>query len=160
MKKVMNMKNNKELQIDRNIKNLWLNALSKNSGYTVIDTDDINTDGYSTVDIIATKDNLKYIIELKGRNFESTRYGDNSISKHKIQDMKQMMQNDKSITSGFTISVFSDGVSFVNSIDDDCDEFERMIKHTTYFDNQQYERNIMVKFNPRWVYKKKQLLTD
>ena len=39
------MKNNKELQIDREIKNLWLNALSKNSGYTVIDTDDINTDG-------------------------------------------------------------------------------------------------------------------
>ena len=59
------MKNNKTLQIDREIKNLWLNALAKNSGYTVIDTDTINTDGYSTVDLIATKDNLKYIIELK-----------------------------------------------------------------------------------------------
>lgn len=154
------MRNNKTMQIDRNIKTLWINALSKNSGYTVIDTDDINTDGYSTVDIIATKGKTKYIIELKGRNFESTKYGDNSISKHKIQSMKQMMQNDKTITSGFTISVFTDGVSFVNSIDDNGDEFERMIKHTTYFDNQQYERNIMVKFNPRWVYKKKQLLTD
>ena len=129
------MKNNKTLQIDREIKNLWLNALSKNSGYTVIDTDTINTDGYSTIDLIATKDNLKYIIELKGRNFESTKYGDNSISKHKIQRMKQMMQNDKSITSGFTISVFTDGVSFVNSIDDNGDEYDRMIKHTTYFDN-------------------------
>ena len=154
------MKNNKTLQIDREIKNLWLNALAKNSGYTVIDTDTINTDGYSTVDLIATKGNTKYIIELKGRNFESTKYGDNSISKHKIQRMKQMMANDKSITSGFTISVFSDGVSFVNSVDDDGDEIERFIKHTTYFDNQKYERNIMVKFNPRWVYTKKQLLTD
>lgn len=154
------MKNNKTMQIDRNIKTLWINALSKNSGYTVIDTDDINTDGYSTIDLIATKDNTKYIIELKGRNFESTKYGDNSISKHKIQRMKQMMKNDKSITSGFTISVFSDGVSFVNSIEDNGDEFERMIKHTTYFDNQTLERNIMVKFNPRWIYKEKQLLTD
>ena len=154
------MKNNKELQIDREIKNLWLNALSKNSGYTVIDTDTINTDGYSKIDLIATKDNIKYIIELKGRNFESTKYGDNSISKHKIQDMKQMMQNDKSITSGFTISVFTDGVSFVNSIDDECEEYYRMIKHTTYFDNQNVERNTMVKYNPRWIYTKKQLLTD
>ena len=154
------MKNNKTMQIDREIKTIWINALSKNSGYTVIDTDDINTDGYSTIDLIATKDNTKYIIELKGRNFESTKYGDNSISKHKIQSMKEMMKNDKSITSGFTISVFTDGVSFVNSIDDNGDEIERFIKHTTYFDNQQYERNIMVKFNPRWVYKKKQLLTD
>ena len=154
------MKNNKTLQIDREIKNLWLNALSKNSGYTVVDTDEINTDGYSTIDLIATKGNKKYIIELKGRNFESTKYGDNSISKHKILDMKQMMQNDKSITSGFTISVYTDGVSFVNSIDDECVEYERMIKHTTYFDNQTLERNTMVKYNPRWVYTKKQLLTD
>lgn len=154
------MKNNKELQIDREIKNLWLNALSKNSGYTVIDTDTINTDGYSKIDLIATKDNIKYIIELKGRNFESTRYGDNSISKHKILDMKQMMQNDKSITSGFTISVYTDGVSFVNSIDDECEEYDRMIKHTTYFDNQNVERNTMVKYKPRWVYTNKQLLTD
>lgn len=154
------MKNNKTLQIDREIKNLWLNALSKNSGYTVIDTDTINTDGYSKIDLIATKDNLKYIIELKGRNFESTKYGDNSISKHKILDMKQMMQNDKSITSGFTISVYTDGVSFVNSIDDECEEYDRMIKHTTYFDNQNVERNTMVKYKPRWIYTKKQLLTD
>ena len=154
------MKNNKTLQVDRDIKNLWINALSKNSGYTVIDTDEINTDGYSTIDLIATKGNLKYIIELKGRNFESTKYGDNSISKHKIQDMKQMMQNDKSITSGFTISVYTDGISFVNSIDDECVEYDRMIKHTTYFDNQTLERNTMVKYNPRWVYTKKQLLTD
>ena len=154
------MKNNKTLQIDREIKNLWLNALAKNSGYTVIDTDTINTDGYSTVDLIATKDNLKYIIELKGRNFESTKYNDNSISKHKILDMKQMMQNDKSITSGFTISVYTDGISFVNSIDDECEEYDRMIKHTTYFDNQNLEKNTMVKYTPRWVYKKKQLLTD
>lgn len=154
------MKNNKTMQIDRNIKNLWLNALSKNSGYTVIDTDTINTDGYSTVDLIATKGNTKYIIELKGRNFESTKYGDNSISKHKIQRMKQMMANDKSITSGFTISVFTDGISFVNSIEDNGDEFERMIKHTTYFDNQNVEKNTMVKYQPRWIYKKKQLLTD
>ena len=153
------MKNNKTLQIDREIKNLWINALSKNSGYTVIDTDTINTDGYSKIDLIATKDNLKYIIELKGRNFESTRYGDNSISKHKIIDMKQMMLNDKTITSGFTISVYTDGVSFVNSIDDDCEEYYRMIKHTTYFDNQTLERNAMLKYNPRWVYTKKQLLT-
>lgn len=154
------MKNNKELQIDRNIKNLWLNALAKNSGYTVIDTDETDKDGYSTVDLIATKGNTKYIIELKGRNFESTRYGDNSISKHKIQRMKQMMKNDKSITSGFTISVFSDGVSFVNSIEDNGDEIERMIKHTTYFDNQNVEKNTMVKYQPRWIYTKKQLLTD
>ena len=154
------MKNNKTMQIDREIKTLWINALSKNSGYTVVDTDETDKDGYSTIDLIATKDNLKYIIELKGRNFESTKYGDNSISKHKIQRMKQIMKNDKTITSGFTISVFTDGVSFVNSVDDNGDEIERMIKHTTYFDNQQYERNIMVKFNPRWVYKKKQLLTD
>ena len=154
------MKNNKTLQVDRDIKNLWINALSKNSGYTVIDTDEINTDGYSTIDLIATKGNLKYIIELKGRNFESTKYGDNSISKHKILDMKQMMQNDKSITSGFTISVYTDGISFVNSIDDECVEYDRMIKHTTYFDNQTLERNTMVKYNPRWVYTKKQLLTD
>lgn len=154
------MKNNKELQVDREIKNLWINALSKNSGYTVIDTDTINTDGYSKIDLIATKDNLKYIIELKGRNFESTKYNDNSISKHKILDMKQMMQNDKTITSGFTISVYTDGVSFVNSIDDDCEEYYRMIKHTTYFDNQNVERNAMLKYNPRWVYTKKQLLTD
>lgn len=154
------MKNNKTMQIDREIKNLWLNALSKNSGYTVVDTDEINTDGYSKIDLIATKDNLKYIIELKGRNFESTKYGDNSISKHKILDMKQMMLNDKSITSGFTISVFTDGISFVNSIDDECEEYDRMIKHTTYFDNQTLERNTMVKYNPRWVYTNKQLLTD
>lgn len=154
------MKNNKTMQIDRNIKTLWINALSKNSGYTVIDTDDINTDGYSTIDLIATKDNTKYIIELKGRNFESTKYGDNSISKHKIQRMKEIMKNDKTITSGFTISVFTDGISFVNSIEDNGDEIERFIKHTTYFDNQQYERNTMVSYTPRWVYKKKQLLTD
>ena len=154
------MKNNKELQIDRQIKNLWINALSKNSGYTVVDTDTINTDGYSPIDIIATKCNIKYIIELKGRNFESTKYNDNSISKHKIQRMKEMMQNDKTITSGFTISVYTDGISFVNSIDDDCEEYDRIIKHTTYFDNQQYERNIMVKYKPRWVYTNKQLLTD
>ena len=160
MKKVMNMKNNKELQIDRQIKNLWINALSKNSGYTVVDTDTINTDGYSPIDIIATKDNIKYIIELKGRNFESTKYNDNSISKHKIQRMKEIMKNDKTITSGFTISVYTDGISFVNSIDDDCEEYDRIIKHTTYFDNQQYERNIMVKYKPRWVYTNKQLLTD
>lgn len=154
------MKNNKTMQIDRNIKTLWINALSKNSGYTVIDTDETDKDGYSTVDLIATKDNIKYIIELKGRNFESTKYGDNAISKHKIQSMKEMMANDKSITSGFTISVFSDGVSFVNSIEDNGDEIERFIKHTTYFDNQNVERNTMVSYQPRWVYKKKQLLTD
>ena len=154
------MKNNKTMQIDRQIKNLWINALSKNSGYTVVDTDTINTDGYSPIDIIATKCNIKYIIELKGRNFESTKYNDNSISKHKIQRMKEMMQNDKTITSGFTISVYTDGISFVNSIDDDCEEYDRIIKHTTYFDNQQYERNIMVKYKPRWVYTNKQLLTD
>ena len=153
------MKNNKTLQIDREIKNLWINALSKNSGYTVVDTDTINTDGYSKIDLIATKDNLKYIIELKGRNFESTKYGDNSISKHKIEDMKQMMANDKSITSGFTISVYTDGISFVNSIDDDAEEFYRMIKHTTYFDNQNVERNAMLKYKPRWIYTNKQLLT-
>ena len=160
MKKVMIMKNNKTMQIDRQIKNLWINALSKNSGYTVIDTDTINTDGYSPIDIIATKCNTKYIIELKGRNFESTKYSDNSISKHKIQRMKEIMKNDKTITSGFTISVFSDGVSFVNSIEDEGDEFERMIKHTTYFDNQNVEINTMVSYQPRWVYTKKQLLTD
>ena len=74
--------------------------------------------------------------------------------------MKQMMQNDKSITSGFTISVYTDGVSFVNSIDDECEEYDRMIKHTTYFDNQNVERNTMVKYKPRWIYTKKQLLTD
>ena len=153
------MKNNKTLQIDREIKNLWINALSKNSGYTVVDTDTINTDGYSKIDLIATKDNLKYIIELKGRNFESTKYGDNSISKHKIEDMKQMMANDKSITSGFTISVYTDGISFVNSIDDECEEYYRMIKHTTYFDNQNVERNAMLKYKPRWIYTNKQLLT-
>ena len=70
------------------------------------------------------------------------------------------MQNDKSITSGFTISVYTDGISFVNSIDDECEEYDRMIKHTTYFDNQNVERNTMVKYNPRWIYTKKQLLTD
>ena len=90
--------------------------------------------------------------------FESD--NDNSISKHKILDMKQMMQNDKSITSGFTISVYTDGISFVNSIDDDCEEYDRMIKHTTYFDNQHVEKNTMVKYKPRWIYTNKQLLTD
>ena len=74
--------------------------------------------------------------------------------------MKQMMQNDKSITSGFTISVYTDGISFVNSIDDECEEYDRMIKHTTYFDNQNLEKNTMVKYTPRWVYTNKQLLTD
>ena len=151
---------NKDLQIDREVKNLWIKALTNNSGYTVIDTDTIEKDGYSNIDLIATKGNTKYIIELKGRNFESTRYGDNSISKQKIQRMKQIMKNDKTITSGFTISVFSDGVSFVNSIEDNGDEIERMIKHTTYFDNQNVERNIMVTYKPRWKYTQKQLLTD
>lgn len=151
---------NKDLQIDKAVKDLWIKALTNNSGYTVIDTDSIETDGYSHIDLIATKGNTKFIIELKGRNFPSTQYGDNTISKHKVEDMKEMMDNDSSITSGFTISVFTDGVSFVNSIYDNNTEFERIVKVTTYFDNQDKKPHKLLKYKPRWKYTQKQLLTD
>lgn len=135
------------MNIDYKSKNYWVNRLS-NKGFEVVDTD--NTIGTTARwDLEATKDGFTYYIELKDRNVYSTTYSDNSIQKDKYEAI--MTECSKGLHRlGVTISMFKDGIFFMNLINDEHKESQRYAPKTTSFANRDMVLKNFVDYKPRW----------
>lgn len=148
----MTIYNNAEVKTDEVMKQQWINALSINSGYTVIDTDIIQKDGFCPIDLIAFKNDKKILIELKDRCKPSTKYNDNLISYDKYIRIKKIMKDDNTITDAYVISHFNDNKIFINKIDDTYYEHYNLANKTTMFNETNKVMKHNITYKPRWIY--------
>lgn len=135
------------MDVDFKSKDYWLKRLSK-KGFNVVDTN--TTIGqFAHWDIEATLKGITYYIELKDRNVFSTTYGDNSIEKIKYESIKTQCSGHKD-RIGLTISMFKDGVFYMNKIEDEHTESKRWAPKTTSFYCREKVLKDFVDYKPRF----------
>lgn len=97
-------------------------------------------------DLFGYKDGQLYRFEVKGRTFESTKYGDTTIEKCKYDRLSRF-------ENVYIVSVFTDNKITLVPLDAPHTEFTRYASYTTYWTNKTIIPKTFVSYkNEKYIY--------
>lgn len=132
-----------ERGLDKVSRDYWVNRLNS-KGYQATPTDEL-----CHWDVDAVSGDTRLILEVKHRTFDSTKYGDNMVRLQKVSDLSDEIS--KNGEDGYIISMFTDGVAFINKVGDEYTVRSHYVPHTTFFSNKEMMYDDYAHFKPRWV---------